>query len=287
MPTPDGVEREAKVPILMYHRISVPPSGAGDVRRDLSVTPQDFEAQLRYLKKAGYQSITLRDLIYYLAIGKSLPRKPIILTFDDGYRDIYTHAYPLLKRHGFVGTFFLITAPIDEGNEEYVSWDQVKEMSADGMAFEPHTYTHPDLRDQPVEYVVWQIMAAKEAIEERTGKTSRFFSYPSGRYDQQVVDVLRSAYFWGAVTIRQGDRQSSLKPFELKRIRMRGDDTLDDFVMKLHLDWEAELEGSDEPEGIEMPGEVDEPGGAGETDEPEGTGETEEPEGAEGTPVGS
>jgi len=223
----------------MYHHISVPPSDADDVRRDLSVTPQDFDEQLRYLKKAGYHPITLSDLIYYLSIGKSLPRKPIVLTFDDGYRDMYTHAYRLLKRHGFVGTFFLITALIDQENEEYLSWDQVKEMSADGMEFEPHTYTHPDLREKPVDYVVWQVMAAKEAIEERTGKTVRFLSYPSGMYDQQAVDVLRSAYFWGAVTINQSDKQSSQQPFELNRIRIRGGDTLDDFVVKLHLDWET------------------------------------------------
>jgi peptidoglycan/xylan/chitin deacetylase (PgdA/CDA1 family) len=239
MPTPDRVEREARVPILMYHHIAVPPPDADDVRRDLSVTPQDFEEQLRYLKKAGYHPITLRDLIYYLTIGQRLPRKPIILTFDDGYLDNYIHAYPLLRKYGFVGTFFLVTAPIDEGHEEYLSWDQVKEMSVDGMEFEPHTYTHPDLRGQPVDYVVWQIMASKEAIEERTGKTARFFAYPSGKYDQQVVDVLRSAYFWGAVTMNQGDWQLSEEPFELKRIRTRGDDTLEDFIIKLHLNWET------------------------------------------------
>ncbi len=241
MPTPDGVVHEARVPILMYHHVVVPPPDADDVRRDLSVSPQDFEEQLRYLTKAGYHSITLHDLIYYLTIGRRLPRKPIILTFDDGYRDSYTHAYPLLKKHGFVGTFFLITAPIDQENEDYISWDQVKEMSAGGMEFEPHTYTHPDLGGQPVDYIVWQILASKEAIEERTGKTARFFSYPSGRYDQQVVDVLRSAHFWGAVTINQGDLQSSEQPFELKRIRIRGSDALDNFVMKLHLDWEKEV----------------------------------------------
>ena len=240
MPTPDGVAREVRVPILMYHHIAVPPPDADDVRRALSVTPQDFEDQLRYLKKAGYHSITLRDLIYSLTIGQRLPRKPIVLTFDDGYRDNYAHAYPLLEKYGFVGTFFLVTAPIDQGHEGYLSWDQVKEMSADGMEFEPHTYTHPDLTGQPVDYVVWQIMASKEAIEERTGKTARFFAYPSGKYDQQVVDVLRSAYFWGAVTIIQGTQQSSWQPFELKRIRIRGSDTLDDFVRKLHLEWEGE-----------------------------------------------
>lgn len=240
MPTPDGVEREVKVPILMYHHISVPPPDSDAVRRDLSVTPQDFEEQLRYLAKAGYHSISLRDLIYHLAIGQRLPRKPIILTFDDGYRDNYTHAYALLKKYGFGGTFFLVTAPIDQEHEEHLSWDQVKEMSAGGMQFGPHTYTHPDLRGQPVDYIVWQIMASKEAAEERTGQTSRFFSYPSGRYDQQVVDVLRSAYFWGAVTINQGTQQSSQQPFELKRIRVRGSDTLEDFVQKLHLEWEIE-----------------------------------------------
>jgi peptidoglycan/xylan/chitin deacetylase (PgdA/CDA1 family) len=114
-------------------------------------------------------------------------------------------------------------------------------MSAGGMEFEPHTYTHPDLSGQPVDYIVWQILASKEAIEERTGKTARFFSYPSGRYDQQVVDVLRSAHFWGAVTINQSDWQSSEHLFELKRIRVRGGDTLDDFVLKLHLDWETQV----------------------------------------------
>ncbi len=240
MPTPDGVAREVQVPILMYHHIAVPPPDADAIRRDLSVAPPDFEEQLRYLAKAGYHSISLRDLIYHLAIGQRLPRKPIILTFDDGYRDNYTHAYPLLKKYGFGGTFFLVTAPIDQEHEEHLSWDQVKEMSAGGMQFEPHTYTHPDLRGQPVDYVVWQIMASKEAAEERTGQTSRFFSYPSGRYDQQVVDVLRSAYFWGAVTINQDTQQSSQQPFELKRIRIRGSDTLEDFVQKLHLEWEIE-----------------------------------------------
>ena len=142
-----------------------------------------------------------------------------------------------------MGTFFLVTAPIDEEHEEHLSWDQVKEMSAGGMELEPHTYSHPDLREQPVDYVVWQIMA----VEERTGKTSRFFSYPSGMYDQQVVDVLRSAYFWGAVTINQGDKQSSQQPFELKRIRIRGGDTLDDFVIKLHLDWETMVPEEEPP----------------------------------------
>lgn len=241
MPTPDGVIREVRVPILMYHHIAVPPPDADAIRRDLSVAPQDFEGQLRYLKEAGYHSITLPDLIYHLAIGKPLPRKPIVLTFDDGYRDAYTHAYPLLKKYGFVGTFFLVTAPIDEGHEEHLSWDQVKEMSAGGMEFESHTYTHPDLRGQPVDYIVWQILASKEAIEERTGKRARFFSYPSGRYDQQVVDILRSAHFWGAVTVNQGVLHSSQHLFRLKRIRIRGSDTLEDFIQKLHLDWETEL----------------------------------------------
>ena len=87
LPTPDGVLRTLRVPILMYHYISVSPPGADAVRRDLSVSPEALEAHLRYLQQEGYTAITLRDLSMALQCGYPLPPKPIVLTFDDGYRD--------------------------------------------------------------------------------------------------------------------------------------------------------------------------------------------------------
>jgi peptidoglycan/xylan/chitin deacetylase (PgdA/CDA1 family) len=225
------------VPILMYHYIDEPPPGADAYRRDLSVTPQDFQAQLQYLKQEGYESITLNDLILYLTVGKPLPPRPIILTFDDGYADAYTQAFPLLRAYGFVGTFFLVTAPIDAQNPDFLSWDQVKEMHQAGMSFEPHSYDHPDLRNRGYQYLVYQILGPKQAIEARTGEICRFFAYPSGRWDGFVAEVLRSANYWGAVFTEQGATHSGDDLFHLQRVRISGGDDLDGFIRKLMLDW--------------------------------------------------
>jgi peptidoglycan/xylan/chitin deacetylase (PgdA/CDA1 family) len=221
-PTPDGVRRTLRVPILMYHYISVPPASAGAVRRDLSVTTERFEAQLQYLRDAGYTGITLDDLAMALETGAPLPDRPIILTFDDGYRDHYYNAYPLLQKYGFPGTFFLITSFLDNGREEYLTWDQVTEMHAGGMEFGAHGYTHDDLRNRSVDYLVWQMLGPRQAIEERIGEPVHWFCYPSGYYDDLTIRVCQSANYWGAVVITAGAEHSSDGLFELTRIRVHG-----------------------------------------------------------------
>jgi peptidoglycan/xylan/chitin deacetylase (PgdA/CDA1 family) len=233
MPTPDGKTRTADVPILMYHYISKPPRDADAYRLDLSVASGDFEAQLAWLRAQGYQTIHLRDLVYHLTRGWPLPEKPIILTFDDGYRDHYTHAFPLLRQYGYVGTFFLITSVIDSGDPAYLTWDMVKEMHQAGMEMQPHGYHHYDLKGRGNDFLVYEIVGAKEAIEARTGEIVRFFSYPSGSYDDQTIAVLKSAHFWAAVTTIQGTTQSSTDLFELQRLRIHGDTTVDDFARLL------------------------------------------------------
>ncbi|MBC7251332.1 MAG: polysaccharide deacetylase family protein [Anaerolineae bacterium] len=239
-PTPDGVVRQVNVPILMYHHIAVPPPDADIYRRDLSVTPENFAAQLQYLAEQGYQTITLYDLVYHLSLGWPLPPKPIIITFDDGYRDNYTNAFPLLRKYGFVGTFFILTEPIDQKQGEYLTWDQVRRMKAAGMDIEVHGRTHRDLRGRDTGFLIWEIVGPQEIIEARTGHQPRFFCYPSGQYDELVVAMLKSAYFWGAVTIEQGTLHTSENLFELQRIRIKGKDTLEDFVAKLEWDWSDE-----------------------------------------------
>jgi peptidoglycan/xylan/chitin deacetylase (PgdA/CDA1 family) len=237
LPTPDGVYRQVHVPILMYHHIADPPFNADEFRRDLSVSPDLFYQQLRYLKEQGYQTIGLNDLALHLTRGKPLPQKPIIITFDDGYADNYTHAFRLLKRFGFTGTFFLITEPIDKNDPAYMSWTNVEEMHAAGMEFAPHSYNHPDMTNRGYQFIVFQILAPSEAIQARTGVKCRFFAYPSGRYDQFVVDVLRSAHFWGAVVTEQGATHTADDLFTLRRVRVHGSDSLDTFILMLNLDW--------------------------------------------------
>jgi peptidoglycan/xylan/chitin deacetylase (PgdA/CDA1 family) len=228
-PTPDGVPRSVVVPVLMYHHVSEPDPTADAIRRDLSVSPEQFEAQLRYLIEHEWEPVTLESLVRYLQLGHSLPSKPVILTFDDGFEDQYTNAYPLLRKYGFVGTFFVITCFADEERPEYMTWSEIERLHADGMEIGSHSYTHPSLYGRSFEYNVWQVLGSKEAIEARTQEPVRFFSYPSGQYDQLTIDVLRSAGYWGAVTVEAGSMQTAERPFEFKRIRVRGSYDLGDF----------------------------------------------------------
>jgi peptidoglycan/xylan/chitin deacetylase (PgdA/CDA1 family) len=229
VPTPDGTSRRLVVPILMYHHIGEAGPGADAIREDLSVSPADFEAQLRYLIERGYEPTSLESLVLHLQTGRPLPEKPVVLTFDDGFSDQYTNAYPLLYRYGFTGTFFIITRFPDEGRPEYMAWSEIELLHAGGMEIGSHSYTHPSLKGKSFEYIVWQVLGSKEAIEARIREPVRFFSYPSGQYDQLVKDVLQSAGYWAAVTVESGSLQSSEAPFELRRIRVRGSYDLGDF----------------------------------------------------------
>ncbi len=219
---PDGVHRTAHVPILMYHYISIPPRNADRIRRDLSLPPKLFREHLEYLSSHGYHTITLEELALHLLEGKPLPPKPIILTFDDGYRDNYENAFPLLREYHFKGVFFVITDFVTKGSPRYMSWEQLREMANAGMEIESHTRNHTDMRGRSVDYLVWQALGSKEAIEAHLGLTPRFVSWPSGKYDQRAIQVFRSAHFWGGVTERQGALQDSDHMFELERIRIRG-----------------------------------------------------------------
>ncbi|MFQ5577578.1 MAG: polysaccharide deacetylase family protein, partial [Anaerolineae bacterium] len=190
-------------------------------------------AQLAYLKQQGFTAISLSDLIYHLAGHKDLPPKPVIITFDDGYADNYANAFPLLQKYGFTATFALVTQPIDFGDPRYMSWANVTEMHTAGMEFAAHSYRHYDLRDQTVDFLVYEILGSKEAIEARIGEPVRFFVYPSGQYDAQTIAVVASANFWGALTTHYGDEHTYRHRFEIVRVRVRGADTLADFAAKL------------------------------------------------------
>jgi peptidoglycan/xylan/chitin deacetylase (PgdA/CDA1 family) len=230
-PASDGARRAAAAPILMYHYISDPPPGSDKYRLALSVTPVHFDAQMSYLKQAGYRTITLYALYDYLTQGKPLPEKSIILTFDDGYMDAFTLAMPILQKHGFVGTFFILTGPADRGGAGgYLTWEQIRAMTAAGMDIELHSREHYDLRNRSNDFLVNQIAGGKEAIEAHIARPVRWFAYPSGRYDAAVERVLASAGFWGAATTIPGRNHTTSALFEIPRIRIGGAFTLDAFI---------------------------------------------------------
>ena len=225
-PTPDGQIRSARVPILMYHYISEPPPGSDAYRRKLSLDPEIFQQHLDYLQEQGYTTIRLADLISYLQRGfPELPPKPIVLTFDDGYKDNYLNAFPALRARGMIGTFFVITdfvdlAASDPNYARYATWDAWKEMAAAGMEIGSHSRNHPDLRGKDTDYLVWQALGSSQTIEANLGQKPRVLAYPSGSYDRSVIDIFHSAGFWGAVTTQPGVEQDNQHLFELKRLRI-------------------------------------------------------------------
>lgn len=237
-PTPTAVPlpEEAEVPILMYHYVSELPPDADAYRRDLTVPPAQFEAQLSYLDEADYHPITLMDLYLHLAEGYPLPENPVILTFDDGYRDAYDVVFPRLLAHGFTGTFFVLATPAHYESDVYLTWSQMEEMSRAGMDIQAHGRDHVDLRGRSYDFLVYQTLGIQEAIKFHTGQTPRFFCYPSGRWDGDVIEVLDSAGYWGAVTTEWGTTHTYGDRFEMSRLRVHGEESLRSFVDRLEGD---------------------------------------------------
>jgi peptidoglycan/xylan/chitin deacetylase (PgdA/CDA1 family) len=215
--------RRVRVPILMYHYISDLPADADEIRRDLTVIPAHFRAQMQYLKAQGYSTISLYQLYDALTKGAALPAKPIVLTFDDGYLDAYTNVFPTLQQSGFTGTFFIITGKPDNNAPGYMNWAQIKQMADAGMSIEAHTKSHADLRGRTQDFLVYEILGSLQSIEAHTGHAPRMFAYPSGRYDAETLRVLRQLPVWMAVTTEHGDRATSTDLLLAPRLRIHGD----------------------------------------------------------------
>ena len=228
----DETRRRLRVPILMYHYISVPPPDADRYRLDLSVTPDQFAAQLAWLRDNGYSAVSLDDVYLALTEGYPLPPRPVVLTFDDGYADAYQHAFRLLREFGMTGTFFVITGWIDAHTPGYLTWAQAREMAAAGMSIQSHSRTHPNLAGGECDYdcLVYQILGSVETLEAELGTRPRFFCYPGGRYDEAVLEILPQVGIVGAVTTRAGTLHVSDRLLEMPRARVRGTTTLDDFA---------------------------------------------------------
>ena len=234
LPTPIEGVNEARVPILMYHYVSEPPVGADIYRVDLSVRPNALREQLLFLRDNGYTTIDLYDLTRALAGHTQLPAKPVILTFDDGYRDNYYNAFNLLVEFGMKGTFFIITDYADTEAEAHMTWPMIEEMAQAGMSMESHTLNHPNLESLSWDDIVEQMRGSRDALAAHIGTTPRFLAYPAGRYNQDSIDVLYELGYWGAVTTNHGSFHQYHQRYELKRIRMRNTTTLWDFAAQLN-----------------------------------------------------
>ncbi len=230
---PGGGPQTVQVPILMYHHIGPLAADADTITTDLTVDPAVFEAHLQAMAAAGYHTIRLYDLYNAITVGAALPDKPVVLTFDDGYRDAYEYGFPLLKKYGYIGTFFLVTGPMDAGHPGYMTWPQAEEMARAGMDLEPHTKSHLDLRHRSWDTLIWEIIGSAETVAAHTGRPSRFFAYPSGLYDDQVITLMQQAHFLAAAATIQGTIHSPDSLYTLSRVRIRRTDSADAVLVKL------------------------------------------------------
>lgn len=237
LPTPMGIYSwTLKVPILMYHYVSEPPPGSDIYRTDLSVTPDSFRQQMAFLSENGYTPVDLYTLSLAIVNQATLPEKPVILTFDDGYLDMYDHVFPVLQEYGFTGTFFIISDYIDQEREGYMTWDMVTEMAQAGHRIESHSKTHPDLSQKSRDGLIYEILGAQETIAAHTGTRPRYFCYPGGTYNDETIAVLKELDYWGAVTTQNGTWHGFDDRFEWRRVRIRNTTTIEEYGYLLDLE---------------------------------------------------
>lgn len=225
LPSPAQV---VKLPILMFHHTGEPPPGADKLRQGLTVSSADLEAQMAYLKQAGYHPITQSQLFKALYSGVPLPPQPVMLTFDDGYLDNYQVAAPILEKYGFPVTFYIITDKV--GTPEYMNWDQIGELEHRGMDIGSHTLSHDDLTILDTAGLQSEIAGSGEALKTHLGHPVYWFCYPSGKYDADVISSVREAGYLLATTTDPGDQQNSDDPFVLMRYRVKQDTGLEGFM---------------------------------------------------------
>jgi peptidoglycan/xylan/chitin deacetylase (PgdA/CDA1 family) len=223
-PGPRGAPRAtADIPIVMYHHVGPLPPNADIFRKDLTVVPSLFEDELQRFAEQGVETVSLDDLMEHYAGGPELPKRSVILTFDDGYDDAYDFAFPLLQQYGMTGTFFIVTEFV--GRPGYLTWEQIKEMDAAGMSIEAHSATHADLSVVGPAELRRQLVEPKRALEEQLGHPVRFLAYPSGKYNAGTVAATKAAGYLAAVTVVHGTSHPASAPFEVTRVRARGADT--------------------------------------------------------------
>jgi peptidoglycan/xylan/chitin deacetylase (PgdA/CDA1 family) len=212
----------------MYHYIRPSPGSQDAIGQDLSVTPENFADQMSFLASHHFNTMTLEELADVRARRLALPPNPIVLTFDDGYRDFYTYAWPVLRQHHFKATSFIITGVV--GQPHYVTWEMIDEMQRSGLIeFGAHTVTHRELPSLSNAAAKREIEQSKQTLETHLGHPVRSFAYPVGRYSDRDVALVREAGIDIAVTTKRGYAKPEQDSLRLPRVRIHGGTTLSQF----------------------------------------------------------
>jgi peptidoglycan/xylan/chitin deacetylase (PgdA/CDA1 family) len=202
------------VPILEYHRVG--PEPPGSVLTDaLTVGTADFAAQMEWLHSAGFHAVTPAQLLDALVFGTRLPSRPVMLTFDDGYRDVLWNAAPLLRRLRLPATAFVITGRVNGPDSSFLTWPELRRLETLGFVIGSHTVDHPDLTTLAPRELAYELDESRAVLEQRLGHSVPWLSYPHGTFDPEVVAATQRAGYLLAFTEEPGAVQTS--PLELHR----------------------------------------------------------------------
>jgi peptidoglycan/xylan/chitin deacetylase (PgdA/CDA1 family) len=204
----------------MYHRIGVPSPGAPSMTRRLTVHPADFARQMRWLKRNGYRTVTQRELFEALFRGRRLGRKPIVITFDDGYSDVLHRASPVLVRFGMRATAYVISGRTTNGDRVFLTWRQLHALERRGIEIGSHTVTHADLTSLSDREALRELVQSRRALERRLGHPVQWLAYPFGAYDGRTERLVRRAGYVLAVTTQYGVVQPARRHLALGRLRV-------------------------------------------------------------------
>jgi peptidoglycan/xylan/chitin deacetylase (PgdA/CDA1 family) len=224
--------RNITLPILMYHYVRTPPSIISDLLGyKLSVSPADFTAQMDWLAAHGYNPVDFNDVRAYLAGTEPLPAKPVVITLDDGYADLYTTAFPILAARGFKAVAYIVSGFV--GHSRYVTAPQVVQMDQNGIQIASHTVDHADLSRSSMGSVMWELSDSKRSLETLVGHPVLDFAYPSGKFNAQVVAAVQRAGYDTAVTTMFSIDHSVADRYLWTRVRVGGGESLAEFASSL------------------------------------------------------
>ena len=212
-PQPDWEPHTGPVPILEYHVLGEAPGDAP--YPELYVARPDFRHQLEWLDEHGYQAVTLEQVEAAWFEGATLPPKPVVLSFDDGYRPQFTFALPQLRKHGWAGVLNLKA----EGSDLYES--NVKAMIAAGWELAAHTIHHLDLTELDAATLKEEVAGSRQLLRQEYGAPVENFCYPAGEFDPTVIAAVEAAGYVGATTEIPGYAESDA-PYELARFEILG-----------------------------------------------------------------
>lgn len=245
-----------RIPILMYHSISEDKSNSVHSYYKTTTSPRIFSEQMNFLAENNYRVISVNEITeLFNSLHSITEQKYAIITFDDGFRDFYTEAFPILQKYGFTSTVYLPTTFISKNrgvfkDKECLNWDEVIYLYKQGVTFGSHTVTHPQLKSLKRDEVEREIKKSKEIIEDKIGKPVDSFSYPYAFPEKDkdftgyLKNILKKYDYKNAVSTRIGTTTSQNEPFSLKRIPVNSCDDITLFKAKLNggYDWMYKLQ---------------------------------------------